>query len=144
MTSYGFWYPDAVVNVYGGNTVFTFTYQDSSYFGYEVEEPGARDSKIPWLDEIYRRMSLEIWKEKVPVLSMLFSMGAMFWLYAFCFAYFVYRRKYHMLLPFFMLFFVWLTVIFGPTYLPRYVLMFWFALPLLAVMVLEEERMYVV
>ena len=144
MTSYGFWYPDAVVNVYGGNTVFTFTYQDSSYFGYEVEEPGARDSKIPWLDEIYRRMSLEIWKEKVPVLSMLFSMGAMFWLYAFCFAYLVYRRKYHMLLPFFMLFFVWLTVIFGPTYLPRYVLMFWFALPLLAVMVLEEERMYVV
>lgn len=144
MTSYGFWYPDAVVNVYQGNSVFTFTYEDSSYFGYEVEQPGARDSKIPWLDEIYRKLSLEIWKEKVPVLSMLFSMGGMFWLYAFCFAYFVYTRKYRMLMPFFMLFFVWLTVILGPTYLPRYVLMFWYGLPLLAGMVLEEDRIYAV
>lgn len=144
MTSYGFWYPDTVVNVYGGNTVFTFTYQDSSYFGYEVEQPGARESKIPWLDEVYRKLSLEIWKEKVPVLSMFFSMGAMFWLYAFFFAYFVYRRKYHILLPFYMLLCVWLTVIFGPTYLPRYVLIFWFALPLLAGMVLEEEKIHVV
>ncbi len=144
MTSYGFWYPDAVVNVYQGNSVFTFTYEDSSYFGYEVEQPGARDSKIPWLDEIYRKLSLEIWKEKVPVFSMLFSMGGMFWLYAFCFTYFVYMRKYRMLLPFFMIFFVWLTVVLGPTYLPRYVLMFWFGLPLLAGMVLEEDRMYAV
>lgn len=137
MTSYGFWYPDAVVNVYQGNSVFTFTYKDSSYFGYEVEEPGARESKMPWLDEIYRRLSLEIWKEKVPVLSMLFSMGGMFWLYAFCFVYFLYKRKYQMLLPFYMIFAVWLTVILGPTYLPRYVLMFWFGLPLLVSMVLE-------
>lgn len=139
MTSYGFWYPDAVVNVYQGNSVFTFTYEDSSYFGYEVEQPGARDSKIPWLDELYRKMSLEIWKEKVPVLSMLFSMGSMFWLYAFFFVYFVYRRKYRLLLSFFMLFFVWLTVIFGPTYLPRYVLIFWYGLPLLAAMVWEPQ-----
>lgn len=144
MTSYGFWYPDAVVNVYQGNSVFTFTYEDSSYFGYEVEQPGVRESKIPWLDEVYRKLSLEIWKEKAPVLSMFFSMGGMFWLYAFCFAYLVYRRKYRILLPFYMMFFIWLTVIFGPTYLPRYVLMFWFALPLLATMVLEEERIHVV
>lgn len=137
MTSYGFWYPDAVVNVYQGNSVFTFTYKDSSYFGYEVEEPGARESKMPWLDEIYRKLSLEIWKEKVPVLSMLFSMGGMFWLYAFCFVYFLYKRKYQMLLPFYMIFAVWLTVILGPTYLPRYVLVFWFGLPLLVSMVLE-------
>lgn len=49
-----------------------------------------------------------------------------------------------MLLPFLMIFFVWLTVVLGPTYLPRYVLMFWFGLPLLAGMVLEEDRIYAV
>lgn len=48
MTSYGFWYPDTVIDVYRGNEVFTFTYTDSSYFGYEVEEPGFRESKISW------------------------------------------------------------------------------------------------
>ena len=43
-------------------------------------------------------------------------------------------------MPFFMMFFVWLTVIFGPTYLPRYVLMFWFGLPLLGAMFFNNRR----
>lgn len=130
MTSYGFWYPDMVINVYGGNTVFTFTYQDNSYFGYEVELPGVRESKIPWLNEVYRKLSLEVWKEKVPVLSWLFSPGAMFWLYALLFARLLNNRRYEMLYPFLPILLVWLTVLLGPTYLPRYVLFFWYALPL--------------
>ena len=130
MTSYGFWYPDTVINVYGGNTVFTFTYKDNSYFGYEVELPGVRESKIPWLDEVYRKLSLEVWKEKVPVVSWLFSPGGMFWLYAFLFAWLLNNRRYEILLPFLPVFLVWLTVLLGPTYLPRYVLFFWYALPL--------------
>lgn len=130
MTSYGFWYPDTVINVYGGNTVFTFTYKDNSYFGYEVEQPGVRESKIPWLNEVYRKLSLEVWKEKVPVLSWLFSPGAMFWFYAFLFAGLLNNRRYEMLYPFLPIFLVWLTVLLGPTYLPRYVLFFWYALPL--------------
>lgn len=130
MTSYGFWYPDMVINVYGGNTVFTFTYQDNSYFGYEVELPGVRESKIPWLNEVYRKLSLEVWKEKVPVLSWLFSPGAMFWLYALLFARLLNNGRYEILYPFLLIFLVWLTVLLGPTYLPRYVLFFWYALPL--------------
>lgn len=130
MTSYGFWYPDTVINVYGGNTVFTFTYQDNSYFGYEVELPGFRESRIPWLNEVYRKLSLEVWKEKVPVVSWLFSPGAMFWLYAFLFAWLLNDRRYAILYPFLPVFLLWLTVLLGPTYLPRYVLFFWYALPL--------------
>lgn len=140
MTSYGFWYPDTVINVYAGNSVFTFTYEDSSYFGYEVELPGVRDSKIPWLDEVYRRLSLEIEQEKVPIASMLFSPGGLFWLFAFVFSYMLYRKNYHILMPCIMVLAVWLTVILGPTYLPRYVLIFWFGLPLLVALLLEEER----
>lgn len=134
MTSYGFWYPDMVINVYQGHGRFTFTYEDSSYFGYEVERPGVRESKVPWLDEVYRKLSLEVWKEKVPVVSWLFSPGAMFWLYAFLFACLLYRKRYQVLLPFLPVFLLWLTVLLGPTYLPRYVLFFWFALPLFLAM----------
>lgn len=130
MTSYGFWYPDTIINVYGGNTVFTFTYKDNSYFGYEVEQPGVRESKIPWLNEVYRKLSLEVWKEKIPVVSWLFSPGAMFWFYAFLFAWLLNNRRYEMLYPFLPIFLVWLTVLLGPTYLPRYVLFLWYALPL--------------
>ena len=134
MTSYGFWYPDMVINVYGGNTVFTFTYRDNSYFGYEVELPGVRESKIPWLNEVYRKLSLEVWKEKIPVVSWLFSPGAMFWLYAFLFAGLLNNKRYEILYPYLPVFLLWLTVLLGPTYLPRYVLFFWYALPLFLAM----------
>ena len=30
VNSYGFWYPDTIIDVYSGNTVFTFTYEESS------------------------------------------------------------------------------------------------------------------
>ena len=98
-------------------------------FGYEVEAPGKRESKIPWLDECYRRMSLEIAQQKIPVLSMAFSPGFLFWIFVFTAGYAFYRRNYKVLLPFALIFLVWLTVILGPTYLPRYVLILWFALP---------------
>ena len=140
MNSYGFWYPDTVIDVYSGNTVFTFTYKDSSYFGYEVELPGIRDSKIPWLDEAYRRLSLEIEQEKIPILSMLYSPGCLFWCFIFVFCYELYRKKYNIMMPHLLVLLLWLTVILGPTYLPRYVLIFWFGLPLFAALVLEEEK----
>lgn len=141
MTSYGFWYPDTVINVYGGNTVFTFTYRDNSYFGYEVEEPGVRESKIPWLDEVYRRLSLEVWKEKIPVVSWLFSPGAMFWLYALLFTWILNNRRYEIMYPFLPIFLLWLTVLLGPTYLPRYVLFLWYGFPLfLGMAVMEPDE----
>lgn len=140
MTSYGFWYPDTVIDVYYGNCCSTFTYQDSSYFEYETSQPGVRESKIPWLDEVYRRMSLEVVKEKIPAVSMLFSPGFMFWFYAFAFSYALYRRKYHILIPYLMILFVWLTLLLGPTYLIRYVLILWFALPIFVAIMFEEKR----
>ena len=138
VNSYGFWYPDTVIDVYSGNTVFTFTYADSSYFGYEVEEPGLRDSKIPWLDEAYRKLALEISQEKIPIYSMLYSPGGIFWGIAFVFAYVLYRKKYNLVIPYLMVLIVWLTVLLGPTYLPRYVLIFWFGMPLFVSMLGEE------
>ena len=138
VNSYGFWYPDTVIDVYSGNTVFTFTYEDSSYFGYEVEQPGFRDSKIPWLDEAYRRLALEISQERIPIYSMMYSPGGIFWCIAFVFAYVLYRKKYYLVIPYLMVLLVWLTVLLGPTYLPRYVLIFWFGMPLFAAMLGEE------
>ncbi len=138
VNSYGFWYPDTVIDVYSGNSVFTFTYGDSSYFGYEVELPGVRDSKIPWLDEAYRKLALEISQEKIPIWSMLYSPGGIFWCIAFVFAYVLYRRRYHIVIPYLTVLLIWMTVLLGPTYLPRYVLIFWFGMPLFIAMLAEE------
>lgn len=129
MTSYGFWYPDTVIDVYRGNTVFTFTYEDSSYFGYEVEEPGVRESKLPWLAEFYRKLSLEIFQQKIPVVSMLFSPGFLFWVWAFCLCRWLYRGRVDKAMPYLPIVFCQLTVLLGPTYLVRYVVYLWAALP---------------
>ncbi len=131
MTSYGFWYPDTVIDVYRGNQVFTYTYEDSSYFGYEVEQPGSRESKIPWLDELYRKMSLTVFQQKVPALSILFSPGALFWMMLFLMGFLFYAKEIKRAVPFLLPFLVWLTVILGPTYLVRYVVFLWFVVPLL-------------
>ncbi len=131
MTSYGYWYPDAVINVYGGNTVHTFTYQDSSYFGFETEYPGTRESKFPWLEEQYRKMSLELYQQKVPGISMLFSPGFLFWIFMFCVCFCLQKGRWDKVTSFTGILLLWATAILGPTYLVRYVLILWFALPII-------------
>lgn len=129
MTSYGFWYPDASVDVYRGNVVYTFTYGDSSYFGYETEQPGVRESKISWIDEFYRKLSLEVWKEKIPVIAQVFSMGCMFWVYIGIMTFLILRRGIKSVMPYSLIFWMIATLMLGPTYLPRYVFFLWLVIP---------------
>ena len=140
MTSYGFWYPDTVIDVYRDNITFTFVYKDSSYFGYEVESPGIRNSKIPWLNELYRKMSIEIFQQKMPVISMLFSPGFMIWVMLFLMGFLCYKQKYICVLPFLFPLLCWLTVLLGPTYLVRYVVFLWVMIPLLIYEVMQVGR----
>ena len=138
MTSYGFWYPDTVIDVYRGNSVFTFTYGDSSYFGFEVEQPGKRESRIPILNELYRRISLEISFQKIPVLSQLFSPGTACWCFLFLLGFLLYLGRWRGALPYLPVFFSFLTVLLGPTYLVRYVVYFWAVLPFLGAEVIRS------
>jgi len=140
MTSYGYWYPDTIINVYGGQERFTIQYKDSSYFGFETELPGIRDSKFPWLEEQYRKMSLELYQQEVPVISMFFSPGFLFWLFMGCAMCCIYEKKYAWLLPFGCVFLLWGTAILGPTFLVRYVLILWFAVPLFLQSVMTREN----
>ena len=139
MTSYGFWYPDTVINVYAGLGGYSFQYEESSYFGFETEPPGERDSKFPWLEEQYRKMSLELYQQNVPGISMLFSPGFLFWVFMGCAFISMYRKQYVWVAPMAGIFLLWGTVILGPTFLVRYVLVFWFVLPMLVVSVLSEK-----
>ena len=142
LTSYGFWYPGAVIDVYQGNTVFTFTYGESSYFGYETELPGTRQSRIGWLEELFKKISLEISFQRIPLLSQLFSPGFLFWLYMLGAGFLLYTGEIKMLPVFLPAALNWLTVLCGPTFLVRYVLVFWFALPLLGYVVSRGNLCY--
>lgn len=131
LTSYGLWYPEAVIDVYRGNQVFTFTYEDSSWFGFETELPGVRESRIPLLNELARRISLELSWQRIPVVSMLFSPGFLFWVYALGLGFLLWKGEGRKAAAFLPALLNWMTVLVGPTFLVRYVLIWWFALPVL-------------
>lgn len=137
-TSYGYWYPDAINNVYGGNQMYTYQYTESSYFGFETEPPGERDSKFKVLELFYRNMSLRLFQQKLPVISMLFSPGFVFWVFAFVFV-LVLREKKN-IIPLVPVLLLWLTVLLGPTTIVRYVLILWFIIPLYPVLFYTERN----
>lgn len=128
-TCYGFFYPGTIVNVYAGHEVYTFTYTESSYFGYEVEHPGTRQTMLPVIDKLYRWLSLDDDIQKIPVISLLFSMGAIFWIYIICIAIMVYKKRSKEIIAFTLPGAIWLTLLLGPTFLPRYTVFLWFMLP---------------
>ena len=133
LTSYGYWYPPANINVYKGTTVFTFTYEDSSYFGYEVELPGERTSLIPPIDSFYRYISIGTFHKDAPVLALIFSPGLLALIYLFVFLYRLHRGNFTGIVPFLPMILTWMTVLLGPTYLVRYVVILWLAIPVLTV-----------
>lgn len=128
MTSYGFWYPNAAMDVYNGWR----NYEESSYFSFETETPGIRDSRFPWLEEQYRKLSWENAAQNIPVFSLLFSPGFLCWLWVLSGLYLIAAGRQRELTALLPVYLNLLTVLFGPTYLVRYVLIFWFGLPLLA------------
>ena len=136
-TAYGYLYPDALNNVYKGNAMYTFTYTDSSYFGFETEPPGTRESMLPALELLIEKFSLTLFQQKCPVLSMLFAPGFVFWVFIFILFGYVDRKNLPMLLPVLMTF---ATVLLGPTTLVRYVLILWYIISLYPVWISEAER----
>lgn len=130
-TSYGYWYPFTVVDVYRGHTVYTFTYDESSYFGYETEYPGVRHSFIPAIDSVYRWLSLDDDIHRIPVIRLFFSMGAYFWLLMMGLGIFIYRKNYDRFLVWLLPAAYMLTLLAGPTFLPRYTVFLFFLAPLL-------------
>ena len=133
LTSYGYWYPPAIINVYKGNTVYSFTYEDSSYFGYEVEPPGERKSLIPAIDNLYRYLSIGSFQQDAQVLHLFFGPGLYVFIYLFVFAYRLYKKRFGGILPFVPMMLTFCTVLLGPTYLIRYVLYLWLCIPLLVI-----------
>ena len=133
LTSYGYWYPAARINVYKGTTVFTFTYDTNSYFGYEVELPGERRSLMPVIDSFYRYISIGDLYEDCPILGLVLSPGLAFMIFLFVFCYRLSRKNFGGIIPFMPMFLTFLTVLLGPTYLPRYVAYLWMCMPLLMI-----------
>ncbi|MDE7353119.1 MAG: hypothetical protein K2O06_08715 [Acetatifactor sp.] len=139
INTFGYWYPDTVPDGYRGKTISSLKYEDSSYFAFETERPGERVHLLPVLENFYKKCSLEIYQQKVPVVSMLFSMGFWHWCYAFLILYLVLTSHRKQAFAFVFMGLIYLTVLLGPIALVRYVLYFFFLVPLLLALLFDTE-----
>lgn len=142
MTTYGNWYPWATLDGYSGYIGMEGTILENAenyYFGYVTEEPGERHSFIPVLDRFYFWLSTVNLHKRCPIVSLLFSPGAMFWVYLIAGAYYLYSRKKAWEIPFLLIALVWLTIQLGPIALVRYVLILFFGMPFILSIFWQQE-----
>lgn len=137
--TYGYWYPDTVPDGYRGKTIVERVYGDSSYFAFETERPGIRVHLLPWLEGFYEKISLQIYQQKLPVVSMLFSIGFWHWCYAFLALYLFLTKHRAQAFSLAVMGILYLTVLLGPIALVRYVLYFFFAVPLAIALLFDTE-----
>ena len=139
MNTYGDWYPDTVLDGYRGKHTADVMYGDSSYFAFSTESLGVRVHLLPVLERFYEKISLEIYQQKVPIISMLFSIGFWHWIYLFAaMSLFVrgYRKQAFALIPMGL---SYLIILLGPIVLVRYVLYLFFGVPLVLALLFDAE-----
>lgn len=125
MNTYQYWYPDTVIDGYVPGGI----YQATAYFEAYAERPSAQRSLIPPLAEFYRKVGLEFYVQRVPVLAALFTPGFWLWAWLLAAAYLAARGARRQLLALLPVALVFGTVLLGPVALVRYVLYFYFGVP---------------
>lgn len=138
------WYPDTVVDGYNQrytNPGEPYSTWDKCYYYMEswIEEPGVHRNLLPKVLEFYTNIGLRISFEKIPVVSMLFSIGFNFWLVLNCLFY-VLHRKITKLLPAISLLLVYVMIsAFVPLILLRYFAALFLAMPMIIVFTLQPS-----
>ena len=116
----GYWYPDMKFRDWAA--WHPYIEYDMSYL--EGQEDVylfiQRDSKIPWLSDKLSSFAYNTNFQNIPVLSMLFSPGFMFWIMILFIVICLYYKKYRLTLPAILLFGLWLTLMLSLVVLLRY------------------------
>lgn len=139
VNTYGFWYPDTILDAYRGRKIGEMVYQDSSFFEFAVERPGISAHLIPGLERFYEKISLEIFQQKLPVVSMFFSIGFWYWCYMFLCFYLLLTGHGKQAGAFAIMGLLYLTVLLGPVAIVRYVLYFYFGVPLVLALLFDTK-----
>lgn len=139
MTSYGLYYPGALIDGYQDHEMFTYTYGDSSYFGYEAEPPAYREPILPVIDDVYRWLSLDVTAQKIPVASLLLSPGFMLWVFILLIGYKVSRSESNGIMEYILPLTVIATCLIGPISLVRYEFYLWVFVPMLMIRIFSSK-----
>lgn len=120
-----FWYPHAIMDGYRD------VYGRSSYCDYKVSEPGTEMVLLPAVHEFYEYISWDKEAQTIPGIFLLLSPGWYFVMFFVVFMYLWKQRHYDKMIAMGVIVINMLTVLLGPIALVRYVLILFYAFPLL-------------
>ena len=121
------WNPDSVIDGYVKSGMYD---SEKCYFVTKAASPGTRIHLWPSLEEFYSKISLDVSFEKIPILSMLFSIGFQLWLMLNCFFYTVYRRRRKLYLPLVLILIYMFICLFLPIIIMRYFMVIFLFFPI--------------
>ena len=119
--TYQAWYP--------GTSVVDDPDGDIYYFDFEGRNVLEMKTISSRLTEFYRKISLEYYYQKIPVIRALFAIGTYFWLAVILFFYGIRRRRAEIWNSWLLVLALCLTVFLGPISLVRYYLLLFYAAP---------------
>lgn len=120
--TYQAWYPNTFVFPFPGST-------ETYFFDMNMQAGAVRDTKNQGLLVFCQQIGTEPKYQRIPILRMLFSMGAMLWVAMFAFAYGIYRKNRPLVLALGLVLLYCATVFLGPVSLVRYYLVLFYGLP---------------
>lgn len=137
------WYPDSVIDGYNQR------FKEKGYFGYEkcyylihesLEEPAVHMNLWPMALNYYKKICLYISFEKIPIVSMLFSIGFQFWVILNCLFYVTYRKLNKLILPLAMIGGYMLISACAPLVILRYFSAAFLAVPILIIFTFQPNH----
>ncbi len=134
-----YWYPFAVVDGYRFDEDWGDWDGYSSYFAYRVDEPGEEIVLWPAAHEYYHKISTDLKVQQYKWTALFLSPGLYFMVFMFIFFYLWCRKRYCLLIPLFVVWLNFFTVLLGPVALVRYVLIVFYGLPLFLGLVGVED-----
>ena len=130
------WFPDSVIDGYTVRETDPYYEKCYFYFGRYIEEIGTRYPLMPAVFRFYETVGLRLSFERIPVVSMLFSIGFHVWLLLHALVYTAHRRRMRLLVPLGILAVYVLCCAFIPLVLLRYFTALFFCFPLTLVLML--------
>lgn len=137
--SKGAWSPSTLIDGYQNAEVASYNGYAKCYnsFSESINSPGQLQSLLPQLLPFYKSLGLDVTFEKIPLVSMLFSIGFQTWLLIHCCYLTLCRRNTHLYLPLGLLLLYTALSCFVPIILLRYFAALFFCFPLVLVFTVQ-------
>lgn len=136
------WYPDSVIDGYKQIDKPTYYGYDKCYFKIvpKLDGPATHRNFWPTVLNFYTQIGLFISFEKIPIVSMLFSIGFQFWIILNCLFYVMYRKLNKLILPLAIILGYMLISACVPLVLLRYFAAAFLTVPMLIVFTLQPDH----